>query len=566
MTTDYYFAGLHFVPLSSAGPKFFGLAEYISGLALMVLAWTIADSKYRFRIEVAPFNARKITYAVVVLIGFATLFTDIWRAAQWHVIEIAGSPLTPVVWQGILALVFLGAFCGWAALAFFISARFHRGNAVRYFKAMKRATLQGSGLELSVIAEELAAGIPGVVKHATNRDFRAHPQDEVHPYRPSATEQCANSILGMLGDRRFSAAIADKSPGTALILFEEVQKQERFDIDVGTFARNLVAAAIANKDSFIYHETLPAYLSGFLGWSQPLTSAMFGDYTLVSGIDTLFDVYYEDKRLWDTRQWAVYSKVMGITLGNFIAAGGGRDRTTMNRAIGNLREVTSPARWFKGTNTQAELSDIAARFDIVAKFVHRALVCLNRRTTLMDQRLRRRQLGHAMPSIYELLATLIFETFQDAANIRSPVDSASWIQLNVVWLGMFDPEKFETKAGRIIRLNVFKKILGELHRMETFPNFAGAHLLGFCLNVLGLRLWHRRRDRLEVRVHKIILEWTKSNYGRFLASHPIVAAACFVDGFTYDVERRLIVRTFTGVLGRKPRVSYLPIYEAWVPA
>ena len=53
---------LCFIALDSHGDKFFGFAEFLAGLALMVLAWTLADVRYKFRIDVAPLPLKKITF------------------------------------------------------------------------------------------------------------------------------------------------------------------------------------------------------------------------------------------------------------------------------------------------------------------------------------------------------------------------------------------------------------------------------------------------------------------------------------------------------------------------
>lgn len=54
VTTEHCFIGVCFIPLNGSGQTFFGFSEFLTGLALMVLAWTIADVRYRFRIQVAP--------------------------------------------------------------------------------------------------------------------------------------------------------------------------------------------------------------------------------------------------------------------------------------------------------------------------------------------------------------------------------------------------------------------------------------------------------------------------------------------------------------------------------
>ena len=53
-------------------PKFFGFSEFLAGLALMVLAWTIGDIRYRFRVRSAPLPLQGVTYTVVAAVGVLT--------------------------------------------------------------------------------------------------------------------------------------------------------------------------------------------------------------------------------------------------------------------------------------------------------------------------------------------------------------------------------------------------------------------------------------------------------------------------------------------------------------
>ena len=98
-------AELCFIPLDAAAPKFFGFSEFLAGLALMVLAWTIADTRYRFRVWAAPIPLQGITFGVVAGVGVLTLLTDLWRAEQWLVPQ--GGLLTPASWQALLGGSFL---------------------------------------------------------------------------------------------------------------------------------------------------------------------------------------------------------------------------------------------------------------------------------------------------------------------------------------------------------------------------------------------------------------------------------------------------------------------------
>jgi len=62
-----------FVPLEATATRFFGFSEFLTGLALMVLAWTIADVRYRFRIQCAPIPLQRLTFTAVATIGTLTL-------------------------------------------------------------------------------------------------------------------------------------------------------------------------------------------------------------------------------------------------------------------------------------------------------------------------------------------------------------------------------------------------------------------------------------------------------------------------------------------------------------
>ena len=105
MTVEQCFVGVCFIPLDGSGQKFFGFSEFLAGLALMVLAWTIADVRYRFRVRTAPIPLLGITFSVVATVGVLTLLTDLWRAEQWLVPK--GNLLTPASWQAILGGLFL---------------------------------------------------------------------------------------------------------------------------------------------------------------------------------------------------------------------------------------------------------------------------------------------------------------------------------------------------------------------------------------------------------------------------------------------------------------------------
>ena len=75
MPSEYCFGPLCFVPLTDPSPGIFGLPRFIPGLALMALAWTTADARYRFRVASAALRVRTILSAY-------SRSSDLSRASQ----------------------------------------------------------------------------------------------------------------------------------------------------------------------------------------------------------------------------------------------------------------------------------------------------------------------------------------------------------------------------------------------------------------------------------------------------------------------------------------------------
>ena len=49
MSNDLVFGFIRLIPLDANAPKFFGFSEFLASLALMVLAWTIADVDFQIK-------------------------------------------------------------------------------------------------------------------------------------------------------------------------------------------------------------------------------------------------------------------------------------------------------------------------------------------------------------------------------------------------------------------------------------------------------------------------------------------------------------------------------------
>lgn len=372
--------GICFFPLDSNGQKFFGFSEFLASLALMVLAWTIADVRYRFRLRSAPIPLQGISFSVITAVGVLTLLTDLWRAEQWLVPK--GNLFTPGTWQAFLGGIFLLVFLTWAWFAFIRPPTYGRYNAKRFAQTLYRFILKGSPAELSVVADELARSAKALVQHATDRRRLKHYTIESEAKKERITpmvEGYANDLLLLIADRRLCRAIVESSPGTALAFFHEMGEAKKYGIQVETFSKNIMNEAIANKDSFLFHEA-EGYDSGLIGYHKPLSQAMFSNYEMVEAIGTLlepdYSIYGKDK--WDAAQWEAYCRVVLMTLRSYVEGGLCGHSYVLYRAKGYIENAVSDL-YTLNEHTSTWDTDSARRLDVVVDFIQKAVEILDKK-------------------------------------------------------------------------------------------------------------------------------------------------------------------------------------------
>ena len=542
VTVEKCFLGVCFIPLDGTVQKFFGFSEFLAGLALMVLAWTIADVRYRFRVRTAPIPLLGITFGVVAAVGVLTLLTDLWRAEQWLVPK--GNLLTPASWQALLGGVFLMTFLTWTWFAFIRPPIYGRRNAERFAQTLYRFVLKGSPVELAVIADELAYSAQALVRHATDRgklkNYRLEREGEKKDL--SKVEGYANDLLLLVGDKRLCRSIVESSPGTAWAVFHAMADMKKHGIQVETFAKNIVNEALANKDSFLYHEA-QGYESGLIGYHKPLSQAIFANYEMVETIGTLLDPDIYGKREWDATEWEAYCRVVLMTFRSYVKEGHEGHSFVLYRAKGYIENAASDL-YTLNELPSAWDTDSYRRLRVVVDFVKDAVKILDEKGVPDHVRIRvREKHGHPRETFYDHIASMIFEVIFHAAAVRSPQWECWTIQHNSVWGELFNFNHLDGPAGKVVKFKVRRLLYDEIADMKRFPNFKGAKILGFCLNVMGLTVRQGDYDKDSRALQRAVLAWTRKNFVWLHGYNPRIAESCLVDGMSFDLENRRLVRT-----------------------
>lgn len=528
----------------------------------MVLAWTISDIRYRFRVRIAPLPLQGLTFTMVTAVGILTLLTDLWRAELWMVPK--GAILTPATWQALLGALFLVTFLTWAWFAFIRPPVYGRMNAKRYAQALYRIILKGSPIELAVIADEITLSARSLIRNATDhgefKNYRREGEEE-QTEEPPLVEAYANDILLLIADKRFCRVIVESSPGTALAVFYEMGETKKYGVQVETFAKNILNEALANKDSFLFHEA-EGYESGLLGYHKPLSQAMFANHKMAEAIGTILEPNIWEKGKWDAAQWGAYCRVVLMTFRDYVEKGFWNHSFVLYRAKGYIEHAAFDLYKINGIANTALDVDVQDRLRVVVEFIKGAVEILDKKGVPKHLPLRVRE-KHAAGNFYDYLASMIFEVIFSSSAVRTPKDLCWWIQHNYVWDEFFNFDSLKGPAGKVLKFKVRRLLYDEVAHMTQFPNFKGAKILGFCLNVMGLTANEGDYDHDSKALQKAILSWTRKNYAWLHSYNPRIAEACLVDGMTYDAENLRLVKTYPADgLRREPLYVYFSVDPA----
>jgi hypothetical protein len=525
---DYLF-GICLVPIKGTA-SLFGFKDFIAALALLVIIYTIADIRYRFRVAVAPIPLFKITYALISAIGFGTLVTDIWISERWLVPST--SFITTAIWQGVLAALFLGLVITWTYYAFIKPPIFGCKNYYKYAQELYRIVLKGSEAELPVIAHELAASAKSLVTLAAGlAKLKAEAKGKLKP----CAEGYASDMLLLIANREFCRHLVASSPITAIRFLDEVAEARAFHVPIGLFAQNVSTEAIHNKDSVLYHED-EGYNSGLLGYIKPFSQALYGNYELLEALQhhSPLDIHYKSVGAWDANHFETYCRAAQMTLKSYLEGGYWRQHSyVLTRALHDIQETTSRAIWDIKRAGDDYLGDAWHRLRAGVDFIKD---CINAIGELKPPpeartlRIRHRERNRLRDEdFYDRLAEAMFEIIHSAAYIDGPPDKAWAIHHNSVWGDFFGlGNDGRTWADR-----------------STMPNYKAARVLGLCLNVMGLTMHKRSGYGKEYASFKAaVLAFTRRNYLRLRKVNSEIADACLIGGITFNAEHSRLVKTY----------------------
>lgn len=559
MNTSCYWV-ICFSPVrAEAGEPVLSFANYIEALALFVVLFTTVDYRFKFRIQTAPGRLYAKSFWVVSIVGVLLLIADIWVSHGWYAPVTSG--LDAQLFRGVLGLLLFAVLVSWLWYAFVRPPRFGRSNAELYLQCAYRIVTANRGIELEVLAGEIERSADSIVSHAASARPLSDGSD-TSLTAESLADRAAHELLLLIGHRAFCRWVVQSSPNLAMALFDAAEARSLRSVPLGQFARNLTSEAIKDRASFIYVET-HGRDTGLVGYIKPISKSVYGSYELVEAITASgvcpFDVDYLEMRRWDRECWEGYGRICLIMIDGWTVARARGSSLALRLALSKFEDSFIGLAAL-GEDRGDHTSDAIDRARVFMSFLANVLDLLEGHRVSFKLRLREDE-RYKFESIYDQLADLTYKLCREASYV-SDSSMRSWeVQHNLIWSKIFWQRAKRGTPWWILQQKVKRLLYDEIRRLDSFVNYEGARILGYCLNVMGVDLGSRGRssDRGQYSLQRVVLRWTKSNYLRLRSANLDVAEAVLVGTLSYDDVNRRLVKTYIKGLRRAAPQRFLQI-------
>ena len=540
---------IELAPIDASAPKFFGFSEFLTSLALMVLAWTTSDVRYRFRIDCAPIPLKGITFWVVVIFGTLTLLTDLWRAEQWFV--LTSIPLTIGSWQALMGGALLLTYFLWVWFSSLAPATYGKKNPDKFYQNLYVRVINGSQNELTTMAQEITYSIESIIRYAKN----APNEENKKEYKVAVF---ANRILLLIAEKKFCQAIINGSNTTALVIVEEILRTKKYDIPISLFINNFVCESIENKNSFLYKET-NMIDSGIIGYDKPLSQALFSNYEMAKEIETTLTLRPLENHKWDNDQWKAYLRIVSITLEGFKPEIHGSSSKVISRALWRITRSTNNIHTLNSEQTYSDENEQFERVKLVTKFIKDCINDLSKKNTPANTSPHiDTEDGTRNTDIYEQISRLMLGLILDVSRITNP----KWIEKlegEIISQKIFFYAPNRNKVEKIIHGKFIRLFYINVEASKSTSFNQPVMMTRFLLDLTALIELARDEDMMKSNSHRLAVRWIKNNYSLIHKNNREIAELCLGENMIYDKENCRIVKTYYHPLTARQQKVFLKV-------
>ena len=501
----------------------------------------------------APVNVRKIAFVGSFLIGILILTVDFWFHNEMPI---------PRSWNHfnqiklVISLLFVSGVFAVVYVAFNKPAKFRRSNAARYVSYVFELLAEADKQHMAILAKEMGYTLPEIFKFASKvkRGKEAETLVAINEpdnkavkttYKIRAKQkrayEAANDLLLAMGDPRFCAVVASQTPWFAVDYFNCRKFYKSSELPNTPFAVNIGGAFLRDKESVIFQET-EGFSTGLIGYVKPISSCLFlYDADLESYGDHPLDIKYYELDNFDGEKAEAFVRLALIFAKSYFEkTQGKRHSYVWSRSLSTIQSLSNSVYKIEKMEDNYWRSSEYGNFRAAVDYL-KGIISIFDECGVQPVNAGHPAIGSNCP--YDRVAELFFELIFDASSISGPEFKTWSIQHNALWSEVFRSQGGE--AIKIIRRKICRILYNEIRRMDEWGNFKGGRVLGYCLNILGIKLRDKKGYRSEFYpLQKAVLDWTVNNYARLLEEHPNVAKVCLHGKISYDEETNSLTETY----------------------
>jgi hypothetical protein len=250
---------------------------------------------------------------------------------------------------------------------------------------------------------------------------------------------------------------------------------------------------------------------------------------------------------------------VNITVKSYLAGGNWYQHSyALYRALNNIKDSCRDIYKLNDIPSDYYSTDIYQRLRAVIHFVQEAtnLIAQQKDLPITKRRIRGTR---TQKDLCDHIADLMFEIIFSAAYVEGPPDKCWTIHYNTVWDEFFGISQ-QGKAWNIIQFKLRRLLYDEIVDLTKSPDYKSSHILGFCLNVMGLKIGEKQGiDKNDYPLHKALLAWTRNNYLRLKTIHPAIARSCLLGSISFEEQSNRLVKTYFKGLELEAPKDYLDL-------
>ena len=157
---------INLVKVSNISTDIFGFSDFVTALALLIIVYTNTSNRYKYRLSIAPFPLKNISFVTLIFIGIGILFTEVWFNKGLLIPNIFNDFIFLQFFFAILLLILVST---WIYYAFINPPIYGKTNYKKYMEETHKLIINGSKKDLIMLSDEIGRSAALIINSSSER-------------------------------------------------------------------------------------------------------------------------------------------------------------------------------------------------------------------------------------------------------------------------------------------------------------------------------------------------------------------------------------------------------------